>query len=493
MNQEKLLEVKGLKTRFKIGEQWATAVNGIDFDIFKGETLGIVGESGSGKSVSVLSLMQLVPNPPGEVSEGTIKFKDVLLFDGKDLERIKQIPEHKYFKSLKGNLRSWAARAFFIGWIVLHILLPLSGVFPFLVSFLANIIITSHLFFSSPQKDAYTDFRDRLYQKMGKYRGREIAMIFQEPMTSLNPVFTIGLQVMESIKPKTLFQYFKDGILSVASTINEVPVGLRVRLSLTMGTVLVLFSQLVLGWSFFWKDVALFFMIGTIVPSLVAYLILGLRELVSEEYKGDYETLFLKGADLLRRVGIPDPEKRMHEYPHQFSGGMRQRVMIAMALAKNPSLLIADEPTTALDVTIQAQILDLMLELKDENREAAIVLITHDMAVVAETCERVMVMYGGMIQEVADVNRLFDQPLHPYTQGLLKSIPHPDEDRPSENLQTIAGVVPNILEMPEGCKFCTRCDLVEERCKTDEPPLVEISPDHFVRCFVVVDGESNGQ
>jgi ABC-type dipeptide/oligopeptide/nickel transport system ATPase component len=323
MNQEKLLEVKGLKTRFKIGEQWATAVNGIDFDIFKGETLGIVGESGSGKSVSVLSLMQLVPNPPGEVSEGTIKFKDVLLFDGKDLERIKQIPEHQYFKSLKGNLRSWAARAFFIGWIVLHILLPLSGVFPFLVSFLANIIITSHLFFSSPQKDAYTDFRDRLYQKMGKYRGREIAMIFQEPMTSLNPVFTIGLQVMESIKPKTLIQYFKDGILSVASTINDVPVGLRVRLSLTMGTVLVLFSQLVLGWSFFWKDVALFFMIGTIFPSLVAYLLLGLRELISDKYKRDYETLFLKGADLLRRVGIPDPEKRMYDYPHQFSGGMR--------------------------------------------------------------------------------------------------------------------------------------------------------------------------
>ncbi len=490
MNQEKLLEVKGLKTRFKIGEQWATAVNGIDFDIFKGETLGIVGESGSGKSVSVLSLMQLVPNPPGEVSEGTIKFKDVLLFDGKDLERIKQIPEHQYFKSLKGNLRSWAARAFFIGWIVLHILLPLSGVFPFLVSFLANIIITSHLFFSSPQKDAYTDFRDRLYQKMGKYRGREIAMIFQEPMTSLNPVFTIGLQVMESIKPKTLFQYFKDGILSVASTINEVPVGLRVRLSLIMGTVLVLFSQLVFGWSFFWKDVALFFMIGTIVPSLVAYLILGLRELVSEEYKGDYETLFLKGADLLRRVGIPDPEKRMHEYPHQFSGGMRQRVMIAMALAKNPSLLIADEPTTALDVTIQAQILDLMLELKDQNQDAAVVLITHDMAVVAETCDRVIVMYGGMIQEVAHVESLFENSLHPYTKGLLNSIPHPDENNPAERLETISGMVPNILDMPVGCKFCTRCDLVEDRCHTEEPELLEMSEGHFVRCHVVEDGET---
>ena len=195
--------------------------------------------------------------------------------------------------------------------------------------------------------------------------------------------------------------------------------------------------------------------------------------------------------ELFRNVGLRPEQQAL--FPHQFSGGMRQRVMIAMSLAKNPSLLIADEPTTALDVTIQAQILDLMLELKDQNREAAIVLITHDMAVVAETCERVMVMYGGMIQEVADVNRLFDQPLHPYTQGLLKSIPHPDEDRPSENLQTIAGVVPNILEMPEGCKFCTRCDLVEERCKTDEPPLVEILPDHFVRCFVVADGESNGQ
>ena len=491
MNQEKLLEIKGLKTRFKIGEQWATAVNGIDFDIFKGETLGIVGESGSGKSVSVLSLIQLVPNPPGEVSEGTIKFKDELLFDGKDLDQIKQMPEHQYFMSLKGRQRAWAAFAFFFGWIALHVLLSIPGLVPFLVSFLMNIIITSHLFFSSPRADAYAKFKDTLYRKMGKYRGREIAMIFQEPMTSLNPVFTIGLQVMESIKPKTLFQYFKDGILSVALTIKDVPVGLRVRISLSMGTLLVLFSQLVLGWSFFWMDVVLFLMIGTIFPSLVAFLILGLRELISDIYKRDYETLFLKGADLLRRVGIPDPEKRMHDYPHQFSGGMRQRVMIAMALAKNPSLLIADEPTTALDVTIQAQILDLMLELKNQNREAAIVLITHDMAVVAETCERVMVMYGGMIQEVAGVDSLFDQPLHPYTRGLLKSIPHPDEDHPVENLQTISGVVPNILEMPEGCMFCTRCDLVEARCKTDEPALVEISPDHFVRCFVVADRESN--
>ena len=164
------------------------------------------------------------------------------------------------------------------------------------------------------------------------------------------------------------------------------------------------------------------------------------------------------------------------------SGGMRQRAMIAMALAKKPSLLIADEPTTALDVTTQAQILDLMTGLKKDKMETAIVLITHDMAVIAETCERVIVMYGGKIQEIASSDELFSNPLHPYTNGLLKSIPRPDKNNPKTRLETIKGMVPNILDMPKGCKFCTRCDIRVEKCDIDEPELVELLPGHFVRC-----------
>ncbi|MBT7900494.1 MAG: ABC transporter ATP-binding protein, partial [Candidatus Marinimicrobia bacterium] len=164
---------------------------------------------------------------------------------------------------------------------------------------------------------------------------------------------------------------------------------------------------------------------------------------------------------------------------------MRQRVMIAIALAKNPSLLIADEPTTALDVTIQAQILDLMLELKEDNADAAVVLITHDLAVVAETCERVIVMYGGEIQEVARVKELFKDPKHPYTIGLLNSIPRPDQGKTKERLETIRGMVPNILELPKGCKFCTRCDLAEDKCETENPTLQDMGNDHFVRCHFV--------
>lgn len=488
MIREKLLEIKGLKTRFKIGKQWATAVNGIDFDIFKGETLGIVGESGSGKSVSVLSLIQLIPNPPGEVSEGTIKFKDKLLFDGHNLDDINKLPDFKYFPGLTGSKRSWTTRAFFIGWLLIHLALPLSSILLFILSFIADIWATSHLFFTSPQKDGLSRFKEELYRKMRNYRGREIAMIFQEPMTSLNPVFTVGLQVTEAIYAKSFGEYFKDGLLSLAATVNDVPKNIRMKVSLTMGLILTVISQLIFGWSFYLKDVALFFLLGSTFPTLVAYSILGLRATISDEYQKHYEDLFAKGADLLRRVGIPDPEKRMHEYPHQFSGGMRQRVMIAMALAKNPSLLIADEPTTALDVTIQAQILDLMLELKEQNQDAAVVLITHDMAVVAETCERVMVMYGGMIQEVAPVESLFKNPMHPYTIGLLNSIPHPDENNPADRLETIKGMVPNIVDMPVGCKFCTRCDLVEDRCHTEEPSLVEIREGHFVRCHSVEDG-----
>lgn len=491
MSRGKLLEIKGLKTRFKIGKEWATAVNGIDFDIFKGETLGIVGESGSGKSVSVLSLIQLIPNPPGEVSEGSIKFKDELIFDGQDLESIKKTQEYKYFPDLKGGKRSWATKIFFIGWILLHLALPLNGIILFILSLIADIIITSHLFFKSPQNEALKQFRNKMYRKMRDFRGEEIAMIFQEPMTSLNPVFTVGLQVVEAIKAKSFSEFVKDGIISSALNIRSIPVTIRFKITLVTGFFTLIISQLIAGWTFLLGDLALSILIGSTLPSLVALAILGLRKLISQEYLESYTALFNQGVHLLKIVGIPDPEKRMSEYPHQFSGGMRQRVMIAMALAKNPSLLIADEPTTALDVTIQAQILELMLDLKKQNAEAAVILITHDMAVVAETCERVMVMYGGVIQEVAEVGSLFEKPLHPYTKGLLHSIPHPDEHNPVEKLETISGMVPNIVDLPMGCKFCTRCDLVEERCHTDEPPLVELLKNHFVRCHVVAEGVQN--
>ncbi len=326
--RDKLVEVRDLKTYFTIEGRTAKAVDGVSFDIYKGEVLGLVGESGSGKSVTSLSIMKLIPNPPGEIVSGEV------LYRGQDLIKLS-------------------------------------------------------------------------YEDMYKVRGREIAMIFQEPMTSLNPVFRIGMQIMEVI-------------------------------------------------------------------------------LTHENIKED--EAFGRAVEMLRAVGIPDPEKRMRDYPHQFSGGMRQRVMIAIALACNPGLLIADEPTTALDVTIQAQILELMLELKERRQEAAILLITHDLAVVAETCQRVIVMYGGKIQEVAEVKELFNDPKHPYTRGLIDSIPRPAVLGPKEShkrLRAIPGNVPSIMNLPIGCKFCTRCEVKIDICDTVEPDLVEISPGHQVRCHLV--------
>ncbi|MEY3386821.1 MAG: hypothetical protein RIR53_1632 [Bacteroidota bacterium] len=326
MSQEKLVEVKDLKTYFNIEGTWAKAVDGVSFDIYSGEVLGIVGESGSGKSVTALSLMKLIPDPPGRIMGGEIHFK------GRDIVSLS-------------------------------------------------------------------------YEEMYSIRGKEIAMIFQEPMTSLNPVFPIGMQIAEVVQAHT---------------------------------------------------------------------------------KCTEQEAAEKAVEMLRAVGIPDAERRVSDYPHQFSGGMRQRVMIAIALACNPSVLIADEPTTALDVTIQAQILDLMMELKQRRSEAAIVLITHDLAVVAEMCQRVIVMYGGKIQEVASVEELFANPMHPYTQGLMASIPRPSRERKGhERLKAIPGNVPSIMNLPAGCKFCTRCERKIDICDTQEPELREVSPGHVVRCHLV--------
>ena len=239
------------------------------------------------------------------------------------------------------------------------------------------------------------------YDDMKDIRGKEIAMIFQEPMTSLNPVLKIGKQM------------------------NEV---------------------------------------------LIKH-----ENLTNEEAT-------LRSIEMLKSVGIPDPENRIDEYPHQFSGGMRQRVMIAMALQCNPSLLIADEPTTALDVTIQAQILDLMMDLKDQRNDAAILLITHDLAVVAETCDRVIVMYGGEIQEIAPINELFGNPLHPYTKALMESMP--SFKSKSKRLKALKGMVPSIINMGDGCKFCSRFNPDECPCKGTKvnQSLIKVTDDHYVRC-----------
>jgi oligopeptide/dipeptide ABC transporter ATP-binding protein len=318
-----LLDIRGLRTYFHTEAGVAKAVDGVNLSIYPGEVLGLVGESGSGKSVTALSVLRLIPEPPGKIVGGEI------FFQGRDLLKLD-------------------------------------------------------------------------YDAIRAVRGKEISMIFQEPMTSLNPVFQIGMQ---------------------------------------------------------------------------------LTEVYLEHERMSKQEAFDRSVEMLRLVGIPDGETRMHQYPHQFSGGQRQRVMIAMALALNPALLIADEPTTALDVTIQAQILDLMLEMKGRHTDSAILLITHNLAVVAETCDRVAVMYGGKIQELAPVKELFRNPMHPYTKGLLGSLPRVDGDK-AKRLTTIPGSVPDILDLPAGCKFTTRCSDRFEPCAGIEPALVERSPGHFVRCHL---------
>lgn len=320
LNKEALVEVKKLKTYFYTEEGVVKAVDGVDYEIYPGETLGIVGESGCGKSVTSLSIMRLVESPPGKIEGGEINFH------GQDLTKLSE-------------------------------------------------------------------------KEMRKIRGNDISMIFQEPMTSLNPVYTVGDQIMEAIML----------------------------------------------------------------------------------HKGvDRKEAKRQAIDMLQKVGIPLPEQRVDEYPHQLSGGMRQRVMIAMALSCDPQLLIADEPTTALDVTIQAQILELMNSLK-ESYGMSIMMITHDLGVIAEVSDRVAVMYAGKVVEYTDVNTLFEDPKHPYTWGLMNSIPKLDKD--VDRLEAIPGSVPSPLNFPEGCKFNTRCPLAEGKCYDQEPPLEDAAEGHKVRCW----------
>jgi peptide/nickel transport system ATP-binding protein/oligopeptide transport system ATP-binding protein len=319
---EPLLQILDLKTYFFTEEGIARAVDGMEVTIHRGQTLGVIGESGCGKSVTALSILQLIPRPPGKIVSGEIRF------NGKDLLKT-----------------------------------PLS--------------------------------------EIRKIRGNDISMIFQEPMTSLNPVYTIGNQIMEPIR-------LHQGLAKADARI--------------------------------------------------------------------------KAIEMLRLVGIPSPDKRVNEYPHQLSGGMRQRAMIAMALSCHPQLLIADEPTTALDVTIQAQILRLIKDIKDEI-DMSVMMITHDLGVIAEVSDTVVVAYAGKAVESADVKAIFAHPFHPYTRGLYESIPKVTDAR-NRKLTALPGMVPNPLEFPTGCRFHPRCRFCKDVCREQEPKMVPTGEAHQVRCFM---------
>ncbi|HEX9556181.1 MAG TPA: ABC transporter ATP-binding protein [Reyranella sp.] len=319
-----ILQIDDLQTHFFTAIGTVRAVDGVSYSLKSGETLGVVGESGCGKSVTALSILRLVANPPGRIVGGAVRF------EGRNLLELSE-------------------------------------------------------------------------SEMERIRGNDISMIFQEPMTSLNPLFTVGWQISEAI---------------------------------------------------------------------------ALHQGLSKRDAWD------KAVEMLRRVQMPEAERRAHAYPHQLSGGMRQRVMIAMALSCNPKVLIADEPTTALDVTIQAQILDLMRDLQ-ETLGTAIILITHDMGVVAENADRVVVMYAGRKVEEAAAAELFDNPGHPYTKGLLGSIPHLDAAAHSRRarLNEIKGMVPSLFNLPAGCSFAARCSLATDECRATAPPLEQHRPAHWVACW----------
>lgn len=319
--REPVLKVTDLETQFHTRDGAVHAVNGVSFDIAEGELLGVVGESGSGKSVTMMSLMGLLPSPPAEVTGGEV------LFQGRDVRAMDK-------------------------------------------------------------------------REMRRLRGGEIGFVFQDPMTSLNPVFTVGFQLVEPLREH-----------------------------------------------------------------------MGLSKKAARE----------RAAELLALVGIPSPKERLNDYPHQFSGGMRQRVMIAIALACDPKVLIADEPTTALDVTIQAQFLELVKELR-EKLGMAIVWITHDLGVVAGIADRVMVMYGGQVVEHATVEALFKRPSHPYTRALMQTLPSMSGERP-EKLRSISGQPPTLNAKPTSCPFAPRCNHVHARCRTQNPAITQREPGHDVACF----------
>ncbi|MHA2287231.1 MAG: ABC transporter ATP-binding protein [Promethearchaeota archaeon] len=389
-SNDKLIQIKNLKTYFYTEEGVVKAVDGVSFDIYDNEVIGLVGETGCGKSVTALSILNLV-RAPGRIIEGEIIFKDTNL--------VKLNPK-----------------------------------------------------------------------QMKEYRGNDITMIFQDPLNSLNPVMTVGTQVGETFElhqEATLKAELDRRILEMKKGRKELK---ELKSKLKRNEKMIKSSELE-------RD----------EESLSEEEIEELKLRIEQLTEATAKTPTLKvvkadySAEIIKEVGIADSRSILHRYPHELSGGMRQRVMIAMALSCNPALLIADEPTTALDVTIQAQILDLMKTLK-QRYKTSILLITHDLGVIAELCHRVAVMYSGNIVEYATAEELFKNPRHPYTQGLLEAIP--SIEKRDGKLTTIRGMVPNLIYPPSGCRFHPRCDFRMEICDKIKPKLNEIGDKYFVACHL---------
>ncbi len=382
-SSEKLLEIRNLKTNFYTEEGVVKAVDGVSFDIYEDEVLGLVGETGCGKSVTALSILRLV-RAPGKIVEGTIIFKDINLLDLSE-------------------------------------------------------------------------------DQMREYRGNSITMIFQDPLNSLNPVIQIGKQISEVF------------LLHQKEELNEI---LDKRLSdwkKKRQEIKDLEKELKIMKTRDFPEGS-----GSDEMRELKAKIKNLKERKPKKPKLN-DIVWEKSEDIIKEVGIPDAKGILKRYPHELSGGMRQRVMISMALSCNPKLLIADEPTTALDVTIQAQILDLMKILKKKFK-TSILMITHDLGIIAELCDRIAVMYSGSIVEYATAEDLFKNPQHPYTKGLMGAIP--SIEKKNQKLQTIRGMVPNLIYPPHGCRFHPRCDYRLEICDKVRPKWIEIANKYFIACHL---------
>jgi peptide/nickel transport system ATP-binding protein len=472
--EEVLAEISDLYVNFYTYQGIVKAIDGIDLIIRKGETLGLVGETGCGKSVTASTIMKLILSPPGKIESGAVYFMEPAgvrarrrefearaqkWYDGLPLnERRKVVATHGMrFTGFKRRKKPLDKKS--IEELVLPERVP-EGVMKAYLKKYAQ----------APKEDAEArealgrkyDLLQKKIEYMQLIRGRFISMIFQEPTAALNPVFTAGDQIAEVI-----LQHRKSEMAARVLkrlTAEKVPKGgYRMRMLNMIA-----------------KNPKA---IGTVIEKMPL-----IRKLpyVNQHNKDLYAEAIKEATRMLQIVRIPDPEGVVSRYPYELSGGMQQRVMIAMALACNPKLLIADEPTTALDVTIQAQILKLMRDLK-ESFGSSILLITHNLGVVAEMCDRVGVMYAGSMAEVGSVRTIFKEPLHPYTNGLMKSVPSAQQD--TDQLFTIRGSVPNLVKPPTGCRFHPRCDFAKEFCTRKKPTLEEVSPGHFVACHMVTGAE----